>query len=477
MKRVSRQTPTHATGIVHLGLGAFSRAHIAIYTEDAIANSGGDWGIVGVSLRSPKTRDALADQQYAYTAAQLDGGQTTTRQVEVISNVLVASENASEILEQMAQPAIKIVSLTITEKGYCLSPSTGTLNLYHPDIVSDLRNSHPVSAAGFLVRALEARKLAGHPPFTVLSCDNLPENGSVIRHVVLTLAEHINVDLMQWIEEHGCFPSTMVDRITPATTSKDQDSINTLTGFYDAAPVVHEPFSQWVIEDDFVNKERPHWESAGAELVSNVRPYELMKLRMLNGTHSALAYLGYLAGFETIADTVANEDFRAFTETLWVKEIIPTVTAPPGVSLSKYADELLQRYTNTSVRHLTWQIAMDGSQKLPQRILGPVSERLAAAALAPGLILSIAAWMHYVRGIDESGARIDVRDPYAEIFAALAATTNNPEDWVANLLGMTDVFPESVAVALSAPVTRAYRELVDCGAHSTVCTVVQDYPT
>jgi len=458
MKRVTRQTPARAAGIVHLGLGAFSRAHIAIYTEDAITKDGGNWGIVGVSLRSPVIRDALVEQQYAYTAAQLDPKQTLCRQIEVVNNILVAPENPELVVQQMADTAIKIVSLTVTEKGYCLSPSTGTLDLQHADIQHDIVNSS---------------KRAGHRPFTVLSCDNLPENGNVVRRVVLALADQICAELRQWIEENGRFPSTMVDRITPATTANDLETVQSVTGLYDAAPVVHEPFSQWVIEDDFVSDERPNWNKVGAELVSDVQPYELMKLRMLNGTHSALAYLGYLAGFKTIADTVADKDFRRLTETLWRNEIIPTVTAPEGVSLSEYADNLMARYTNPSIRHLTWQIAMDGSQKIPQRIIDVVNERRAVGAKTPGLILVIAAWLRYVGGIDETGATIDVRDPLAEKFANLAASVETSEDWVASILSLREIFPEKVAARLSMPVTQAYCELLEQGAQRMIRKVYE----
>lgn len=466
--RVSRKTPVQQAGIVHLGLGAFSRAHIALYTEDAILDVGGNWGIVGVSLRSSTVRDALVDQQYVYTAAQLDTNEITTRQVEIIRNVLVAQDDATVVLEQMAHPDIKIVSLTVTEKGYCLSPSTNTLDLLHPDITHDLANPNPISAPGFLVRALEIRMLAGHRPFTVLSCDNLSENGNVIRRVVLAMAEKISDDLVQWIKKHGCFPSTMVDRITPATTSAHQRAVRDITGLSDTALVVHEPFSQWVIEDDFVNNDRPDWGSVGAELVSDVRPYELMKLRMLNGTHSALAYLGYLAGFKTIADTVADDDFHAFTLALWHNEIIPSLTPPPGVSLKRYAQSLMRRYSNQSIQHLTWQIATDGSQKLPQRIFDTVTERVACKAATPGLILTIAAWMNYVHGMDEKGVEIDVRDPFADKFATLSKSAITPEDWVSGVLSIRDVFPEQAAEVLSEPITAAYKQLLVRGAHNMV---------
>lgn len=473
MSPVTRKRPAPKPGIVHLGLGAFSRSHFSIYTEDAVAKSGGDWGVIGVSMRSSRVRDDLIGQHYAYTALQLNPHEATARRVEVISDMLVACENPKAVLIQMADPEIKIVSLTVTEKGYCLSPSTGELDLRHSEITQDLRNPLPCSAPGFLVRALDMRRCAGLAPFTVLSCDNLPENGRVIRRVVLELARRINPDLHVWIEKHVRFPSTMVDRITPATTDADREKVRALTGYHDASPVVHEPFSQWVIEDKFVNDEHPDWSSAGADLVADVRPYENMKLRMLNATHSALAYLGYLAGFETISDTVADKDFEAYTQNLWHTEIIPTLVAPPGVSLTDYADELMHRYMNPSVRHLTWQIAMDGSQKLPQRVFGTLTDRLGKGQQASGLLLVVAAWMRYVSGVDELGQTIEVRDPLADKFAALAAAISDPEEWVTELLGIRAVFSDEFSRQLAEPVSQAYCQLVENGAHAMVRNIAR----
>ena len=346
-------TPSAApAGIVHLGLGAFFRAHGAIYVEQAMAASGGDWGIVGVSLQSPGTRDRLAPQGWAYTALQLGPEGETAQVVTVLRDVLVAPENPQAVLDAMTAPAVRIVSLTVTEKGYCHEPSTGRLNADHPDIRHDLDNPLPRSAPGFLVRALQARRVAGIPPFTVMCCDNLPENGHVVRGVVLDLARLIDPDLAAWIEAQGAFPSTMVDRIVPATTPADLDRVETLTGRRDEAPVMHEPFRQWVVEDRFCNG-RPDLGAVGVQLVDDVTPFEHMKLRMLNGTHSSLAYLGYLAGHQTIADTMADPVMAQFVDRLWRSEIIPALTPPPGTDLAAYADALAARYANPAIRHRT----------------------------------------------------------------------------------------------------------------------------
>ena len=446
-----------ATGIVHLGLGAFFRAHGAIYIEEAMAASGGDWGILGVSLQSPTARDALNPQGGVYTALELGPQGQTARVVTSVQGVLVAPEDPGAVLARMADPAVRIVSLTITEKGYCHEPSTGRLNLLHPDIAHDLTHPLPRSAPGFLVRALALRHQAGIAPFTVLTCDNLPHNGKLVRGLVLDLARAIDPSLAGWIEAEGRFPSTMVDRIVPATKPEDIATVTALTGFHDAAPVMHEPFRQWVIEDDFVSGQRPDLGKVGAQMVADVAPYEFMKLRMLNGAHSSLAYLGYLAGHETIADCMADPVFAGFVRGLWAQEIIPAVTAPPGVDLGAYADALAARFANPGIRHRTWQIAMDGSQKLPQRILGTLDAGLAAGLPMRGLCLAVAGWMRYASGVDETGGAIDVRDPMAARLAALGQDTTA-------FLAVSEVFPAELAARLAAPIADAMQSLRDHGA-------------
>ncbi|WP_217845996.1 mannitol dehydrogenase family protein [Paracoccus marcusii] len=436
--RLHHTPSAEPAGIVHLGLGAFFRAHGAIYVEQAMAASGGDWGIVGVSLQSPGTRDRLAPQGWAYTALQLGPEGETAQVVTVLRDVLVAPENPQAVLDAMTAPAVRIVSLTVTEKGYCHEPSTGRLNADHPDIRHDLNNPLPRSAPGFLVRALQARRVAGIPPFTVMCCDNLPENGHVVRGVVLDLARLIDPDLAAWIEAQGAFPSTMVDRIVPATTPADLDRVETLTDRRDEAPVMHEPFRQWVVEDRFCNG-RPDLGAVGVQLVDDVTPFEHMKLRMLNGTHSSLAYLGYLAGHQTIADTMADPVMAQFVDRLWRSEIIPALTPPPGTDLATYADALAARYANPAIRHRTWQIAMDGSQKLPQRILGTIAESRAAGRPVPGLTLAVAAWMRYASGRDETGGAIEVKDPLAPQMAAL--WRDDPAATVDGFLALSQVFP------------------------------------
>ncbi len=410
----SRLTP----GIVHLGIGAFHRAHQAVYTDDVLPRDPG-WGILGVSLRSPDTRDALAPQDHLYTEALLSGGGEKLRIIGSVTEVLVAPEGVGAVLAAMSDPHIKIVSLTITEKGYCHDPATGTLNETHPDIVHDLANPQaPRSAPGLSVAALKRRRAAGTPPFTVLTCDNLPSNGRVVKRVLSRFAELADRDFGAFVAGELACPSTMVDRIVPATTDEDRARIGEKLGARDAWPVVAEPYWQWVIEDDFPTG-RPAWEEAGAEPVADVEPHELLKLRLLNGAHSSLAYLGYLAGYETIAGTMADPAFAAFARGQ-MDEVTPTLIVPPGIDVEGRKAALCERFKNPALKHRTWQIAMDGSQKLPQRLLAPARDLLKRGAPIDHLALGVAAWMRYVTGTDENGRPIDVRDPLAPKLRAIA---------------------------------------------------------
>jgi len=458
-------------GIIHLGLGAFYRAHGAIYIAEAMAHSRGDWGIIGVNLIRPDQRDLLKPQGFAYTAVELSPTSEVSQVINVLNDVLVARENPAAVLQVMASPAIKIVTLTVTEKGYCHEPSSGALNRAHADIIHDVNHGLPQSAVGFLVRALQMRRAAGVAPFTVLCCDNLPQNGHVVRGVVLELAHLINPGLADWIAQNGAFPSTMVDRIVPATSPEDIVKLADKSGYLDRSPVIHEPFCQWVIEDNFVNEERPDFVAAGAQMVKDVSRFEQMKLRMLNGSHSALAYLGYLAGHDTISDTVADPAFAAYVRQLWA-EVMPVVRAPKGFDLQVYAQALMERYANPKIRHRTWQIAMDGSQKLPQRLLGSLEANIAAGKPVPGLCLAVAAWMYYVGGIDQTGQPIDVKDPMAEKLRAISDASTTPADKVAALLSLSEIFPIELAENLKAPVTEAAEILWTQGARQAALRVV-----
>lgn len=432
----ARLTP----GIVHLGLGAFARGHLCEYTEDALELDFGAWGVTGASLQRPDQRDRLAPQDGLYTLLKRAPAGPELRIIGCIGEVLVAPESPAALIARIATPETRIVSLTVTEKGYCHDPATGKLKADHPDIIHDLANPlAPRSAVGIIVAGLKARRAAGLGPFTALSCDNLPHNGGVLRGLVRDFAALSDDGLSQWIEANGAFPASMVDRIVPATTDADIAEVAGLTGLEDAAPVIGEPFRQWAIQDVFAAG-RPAWEKVGAQMVSEVAPFEFMKLRMLNGAHSSLAYLGYLAGHETVAEASGDPVLARFLQGLWA-EIIPTVPAPQGVVLADYADALLARFRNPAIRHRTWQIAMDGSQKLPQRLLGTIRDRLKAGGGIDHLALGVAAWMRYVSGTDEKGAVIDVRDPLAASFAEKAKEAGrNAAALSRSLLGIEAIF-------------------------------------
>lgn len=388
-----------AVGIVHLGIGAFFRAFGVPWLEDVMKAAGGDWGVLGVSLRSPAVRDRLAAADFAYHALEKGPKGATTRRVEALRDVLVAPEDPVAVLDAMADPAVSLVTLTITEKGYCHAPATWRLDLANPDIKHDLAHPDaPKTAPGLIVAALARRRAAGLRPFTCLSCDNLPENGGVLREVVLGLARQQDSGLAAWIAAEGRFPCSMVDRIVPATVPADVDRVKVVTGVRDTGVVVHEPFRQWVIEDDFVDDARPAFQAAGVQMVADVAPFEHMKLRCLNGTHSALAYLGILAGKATVSEAVADPAIARFIEGLWREEILPSFVAPAGVDPARYTAVLMQRYRNPAIEHRTLQIAMDGSQKLPQRILATMADRLGEGGGIDRLALVVAAWVHFLRG-------------------------------------------------------------------------------
>lgn len=460
-------------GIVHLGIGAFHRAHQAVYVDDILAAGERDWAICGASLRSPDTSDALVPQDGLYTVAVRSGAGERPRVIGAVRRLLVAPADPDALIGAMADPAVRIVSLTVTEKGYCHDPATGELRQDHPDIIADLETPlAPRSAPGFLVEALRRRHAAGLAPFTVLCCDNLPANGATVARVVERFAALRDPDLGRWVEGEVAFPSTMVDRIVPATTDADRAAMATTLGVEDAWPVLTEPFTQWVIEDRF-GAGRPRFEEAGAELVPDVAPYELMKLRLLNGSHSTLAYLGYLAGHETIADTMADQAFVRLIRGLMDKEVTPTLTVPPGADLAAYKASLLERFTNPALKHRTWQIAMDGSQKLPQRLLATIRDRLEKGAPIARLALGVAGWMRYVTGVDEAGRPIDVRDPLGRQFQEIARETGPIADRLAPaLLSVVAIFGDDLphdprfVTAVTAALSEIYR-------HGVVDTVAK----
>ncbi|WP_159566990.1 mannitol dehydrogenase family protein [Budvicia diplopodorum] len=467
------------TRIVHLGFGAFHRAHQAVYADQLASQFDSDWGFCEVNLIGGEQQIAdLNAQDNLYSVAEMASEGWSGRVIGVICRAIHAEvEGIDTVLEAMAEPQVAIVSITITEKGYCYQPATGKLIQDHPLIQHDTTNPRvPKSAPGVIVEALRLRRERQLPAFTVMSCDNMPENGHVTRNVILGLAKLQDEKLAEWIEANVSFPSTMVDRIVPAVTPETLEKIaQQLGGINDPAGVACEPFRQWVIEDNFVNG-RPEWEKVGAELVQDVLPFEEMKLRMLNGSHSFLAYLGYLAGYQHINDCMQDDNYAAAARHLMLNEQAPTLRTQ-GVDLVAYADSLLNRYRNTALKHRTWQIAMDGTQKLPQRMLDSVRYHLANNGNFDCLALGIAAWIRYVGGVDEQGLAIEVSDPLLAQLQALVSGSQEGSARVKALLSLEVVFGNELPQnpKFVAAVTEAYEHLLKFGAKESVAKLAQRF--
>ena len=469
------QRPTYPrsqlkTRMVHIGFGAFHRAHQALCSDKLAAEHGSDWGYCEVNLNSGELIQALREQQLLYTLTELADDSLHTRVIGVVTAALHGKGDGIEaVISALCQPDVAIVSMTVTEKGYCHQPASGNLNPDHPDIVHDLANPQtPRSLPGLILAAIARRRDLGLPPFSVMSCDNMPENGHVTRNVIVQLAQQQDAALADYIQQQITFPSTMVDRIVPAMTDAAFEALADRLGSHDPVAVEAEPFFQWVIEDNFVSG-RPAWEKAGAELVSDVLPYEEMKLRMLNGSHSFLAYLGYLAGYQHISDCMADPHFRAAARSLMVDEQAPTLRTQ-GVDLEAYADSLIARYENRAIRHRTYQIATDGSQKLPQRLLDSLRWHLRNGSRCELLLLGVAGWMRYVGAIDEQGEPIEIRDPLKTTLAGCVAGSEDGEMRVRALLGLREIFGEDLAqnADLVARLTACYQQLTTEGARATV---------
>ena len=456
--------------IVHLGFGAFHRAHQALLTNRVLNEKGGDWGICEISLFSGDAlMSQLRAQEHLFTVLEKGADGNEAIIVGAVHECLNAKlDSLPAIIEKFCEPQVAIVSLTITEKGYCIDPATGKLDLNNPRIVHDLENpSEPHSAPGILVEALHRRRERGLPAFTVLSCDNIPDNGHVVKNAVLGMAQKRSAGLSEWIDTHVSFPGTMVDRIVPAATEASLAEITDALGVEDPCAISCEPFIQWVIEDNFVAG-RPEWEVAGVQMVQDVLPWEQMKLRMLNGSHSFLAYLGYLAGYAHINECMEDAAFREAARRLMLNEQAPTLRIK-DVDLTAYADSLIERFANPALQHRTWQIAMDGSQKLPQRMLDGIRVHLERNTPWSLLALGVAGWIRYVSGTDERGNAIDVRDPLSVKIRTIVNASSDI-DRVPALLGLSEVFGHDLAhnrVFVEA-VSQAYQRITRHGARQAV---------
>lgn len=409
-------------GIVHLGAGAFHRAHQAIYTDDLL-NAGSDptWGITAVSMRRPQVANALTAQQGLYTVTEYepDGG-VTVRVIGAIREALVLAETPGDVIRAIARPGTHVVSLTVTEKAYYRSADGNGLDLDAAPVQEDLASSLPYrTGIGALAAGLEMRRAQGAGSVTVVCCDNLPHNGAVLRRLCGDFAEAWRPGLAEWIVDRVCFPSSMVDRITPATTEELYAETSGILGVVDRAPIACEAFRQWVIEDEFAAG-RPPWDLGGAQFVKDVRPFEDMKLRMLNASHSALAYLGLLAGKEHVSGALAIPELRAFVDRTMSGELAPTVEGVPAADLRDYRLALLRRFGSPRPAHRLAQIAEDGSQKIPIRVLNPLRELQAAGAPCDGLTLIVAAWLTFHERVASDRIPGPLKDPLADRLLAAA---------------------------------------------------------
>lgn len=456
---------------VHIGFGAFHRAHQALLTHQLAALGETDWGICEVNLLGGiPLMEQLRAQDHRYTVLEKGAQSNQLKVIDIIKESLhLELDGIQSIIDKLASPAVKIVSLTITEKGYCLDPGTGHLDKASPAVAHDLAYpDSPKTALGFIVCALKQRKEQGLASFSVMSCDNIQGNGHVVKKAVLELAQLQDPELCAWIETHVTFPCTMVDRIVPAATEDSLKEIALTLGGEDPCGIVCEPFIQWVIEDNFVAG-RPDWNKVGAEFVDDVIPYEEMKLRMLNGSHSFLAYLGYLAGYQTIDEAIADPDFATAAKNLMMQEQAPTLSVPKGTDLEAYAQLLMERYSNPNLKHRTWQIAMDGSQKLPQRFLKSIRVLMTQNKSFRHLALAIAGWMVYVEGTDEQGNNIDVRDPMADKLKTLCLSASGWEEKVHNLIAVDTIFGELKSNKLFVDtILSNYKHLIHNGAKKSV---------
>ena len=410
-------------GILHIGVGNFHRAHQAIYLNKLFERGEGrDWAIVGAGLKpyDKAMRDRLEAQDWLTTVVELDPNGLSAQVCGAMIDFVEVDPAA--LIERLTQPDIRIVSLTITEGGYFVDPNTGGFDAAHPEILADLHEpSAPRTVFGVLVAALLTRRDRGVPPFTVMSCDNLPENGHMAKQAVAGYARALSAEAGAWIEENVAFPNGMVDCITPATGERERNLVKDRFGIEDAAPVVCEPFRQWVLEDHFPAG-RPPLEKVGVEFVKDVAPYELMKLRILNGGHAAIAYPGALLGHYFVHDAMADPLIRAFLRKLEEEEILPTVPEIPGVSFETYLATVMDRFSNPAVGDTIPRLCLDGSNRQPKFILPSILDRLEKGLSVGGLALETALWCRYCLGTNEAGEPHVIEDENADILKAWAGS-------------------------------------------------------
>ncbi|OOF91831.1 hypothetical protein ASPCADRAFT_210772 [Aspergillus carbonarius ITEM 5010] len=444
-----RRGPAVKEGIVHIGVGGFHRAHLAVYVDQLMQKHGvTDYAICGVGLQpfDATMRDALASQDHLYTVIERSAKGSFAHVVGCINSYLFAPDNREAVIAKMAHPDTRIVSLTITESGYYYNENTHELQSGHPDIQFDLdpvNETSPRTTFGFLYAALARRHQQGLMPFTVMSCDNMQKNGSITRHMLESFARLRNPEVAEWITEKGAFPNAMVDRITPQTSPADKQALADNQGIEDAWPVVTEPFMQWVIEDQFSDG-RPPFEKVGVQVVKDVHAveqFEKHKLRLLNGSHSALGYPGQLAGFNYVHEVMENPLFNKFVWQMMQEEVKPSLPEIPGVDIDEYCKTLMERFSNPTIMDQLPRICLNASGKIPQFIMPSIAEAIWVNGPLRRLCFVAAAWFRYVNGIDDQGKPFKVDDPMVEELQAKArAGGTNP----AELLSIKSLFGDDL---------------------------------
>jgi fructuronate reductase len=435
-------------GIAHIGVGAFHRCHQAEYVDDMLEARFGPWGLVGINLYPPRLADLLVPQDCLYSRTVREGDSAETRVVGSIRRVIdvLDAKSAEAAVAALGAPAVQVVTMTVTEKGYCLVPSSGNLDRENQAVEADLAGAFPPrTLLGLLTRALERRRAAGAAGLTLVSCDNIPRNGARLRKAMLAYAGIRSPSLVPWIERHVAFPSTMVDRITPATSHADVEAVSVALGVRDDAAVVGEPFHQWVLEDAFAG-ERPPLDLVGAEFTSDSEPYEQIKMRILNAAQSTLSHQGALVGYEFSFDAAGDPILSALTHRMLERETASTLPDVTGMETGRYIETSLTRVRNHAIRHRCHQIGTDGSQKIVQRLVDPLRERLAAGRSADLLTLAISSWIAYcLAGSSRFGRRWAPSDPWADRVISIGDQSADFDDAATAILGIAAIFGGALA--------------------------------
>ncbi len=465
--RPSYDRKSLACGIVHMSVGGFHRSHQALYVHDLMEKSPSNWLISGIGLLPSDTTNinAMAEQDALYAILERNAKQDVVKICGGIKEVLHAPSNPAAVMERLLDDNVKILSLTITEKGYCYNQQ-GDLDLTNANIQNDLKSpDEPKTAYGYIVGALARRRQKGMKPFTVMSCDNLPGNGHLTQKLVLQFAAEIDSGLRDWIKDNVSFPNSMVDRITPVTTQAIVDIVANDYGIQDKWPVVCEDFRQWVLEDKFCNG-RPALEEVGVQLVADVEPYEKMKVRLLNGSHSALSYLSYLMGYRRVDLAMADPLIAQFVRAYMDHDITPSVPDVPGIDLAAYKDKLIERFANPAIGDQVQRLAEDGSQKIPNAILPCIEHQLQNGGSIKLAALALAGWFRYLSGTDEKVEAIEIKDPAKDKLQGRIKVS--PQD-PTGVLGIEEIFGRLGGNAkLIEEVRTALESLYAKGARQTV---------